>query len=320
MKVLVVSNMYPDRNPACSYQGIFVKEQVDSLNSRQGVKCDIFIIDGFKSKLNYLKRAITLYRLLEKHKYDVVHVHYGLAGLFMLLNPFKNIWKNVVLTLHGGDILSKQGKYVQVALSKMVAKRAGKLITLNNEMNSVVSKLRNDFQVLPCGVDDKLFHGLYSSERKNQILFPGSKFRPEKNHKLFSDIMRCYQDLFGEVELMELDGYSRGEISLLLRESKALLMTSTSEGSSQVIKEAMLSDLAVVSSNVGDVEYILGGTSGTAIFDNNEPIKIAKLLHKTINEAKVTQSLRRNRILHLGLDQDNITDKLIELYKSGIKE
>ena len=87
MKVLIVSNMYPDRNPNFEYAGIFVKEQYEQLKNTGDLNVNLYIIDGFKSKFTYLTESFRLYLHLLNTKYDVIHVHYGLSGLFI---PLRN--------------------------------------------------------------------------------------------------------------------------------------------------------------------------------------------------------------------------------------
>jgi glycosyltransferase involved in cell wall biosynthesis len=309
--------MYPDKNPEFKYAGIFVKEQVDALNDQKDIDCKYFIIDGFKSKLTYLFSAIHLYLHLMLNKYDVIHVHYGLSGLFTFVNPFKKYWPNVVLTLHGGDILTEQGKTVQVYLTKKIVKRVGTVITLNETMNKVVSSIRPDFQVLPCGIDADYFQASYLDKRENVIIFPGNRARSVKNFTYFELVIKAYRAKYGDVETVELDGFNREEVKAVMATSKAMLMTSISEGSPQAVKEALSSDLVVVSSDVGDVSQVLGHTSGTRIFNLSEsPEKVADLLYQAICEASEGANDRRARILDLGLDNKTVVSRLIELYRS----
>ncbi|MGD8172068.1 glycosyltransferase [Vibrio sp. TRT 21S02] len=313
MKVLIISNMYPDRDKNFTYAGIFVKEQLDELNKREGISCDIFAIDGFKSKLEYLKSVFEINKLLATKKYDIIHVHYGLSGLFMLANPFK-CWKNVVLTLHGGDILIKQGKTMQVALTKKLLRKVGKVITLNEEMNNVVKKFRDDYKVLPCGVDESFFNSEIK-ERKNQVLFPGRKDRPVKNYPFFKAVIEAYNKKFGHLEPVIVDGFTRDEVRDLMKSSSAILMTSISEGSPQAIKESMACNLAVVSSDVGDVAHVLGNTTGTYVYSNTEsPEDVAERLNHAIEESQTSPNSRCERIRDLQLGNAQVVDNLVEIY------
>src|SRR5690606_29752519 len=55
---------------------------------------------------------------------------------------------------------------------------------------------------------------------------------------------------------VELKGYSREETNALMQASDVLLMCSKSEGSPQVIKEAIINKLPIISNDVGDVSLI----------------------------------------------------------------
>lgn len=319
MNVLIVTNMYPGRDPDMTYAGIFVKEQVDALEQR-GASCTVHVIDGFRSKLNYLVSAFSIAWHVARNPYDIIHIHYGLSGLFLLLNPFKRRWRNVVLTLHGGDILRAQGKRFQVALTKLVAQKAEVVITLNDEMDEalvgrVVSPVR-----LPCGADGSLFKGSYSVRDKVVIIFPGSKTRRVKNYPLFQSAFSEYFKRNHRAEAVALDGYSREEVAELLRGGSLLLMTSRSEGSPQIIKEAMLSDLAVISTDVGDVAEVLGGTPGTAVLSEGASgADIAQVIEGTMAAAAATPGARRRRIFELELEQSQVVSKLLRVYGSVCK-
>lgn len=315
MNVLIVTNMYPNHNPEMVYAGIFVKEQKEALELH-GISCDVFVIDGFKNSLNYLTSSVRLLIHLKRHRYDAIHVHYGLSGLFMLLTPFKRKWPNVILTLHGGDILIEQGKKLQVFLTKLIISRVGHVITLNETMNSVVSKLRHDYRVLPCGIDTDFFRPSRDIEKKNLVIFPGKKDRKVKNFEYFINVIDYYKSRYGDIDYIALDGFERDEVQFLMSSSKAILMTSISEGSPQSIKEALSSDLAVVSSNVGDVSHVVGKTLGTKIFElSDDPSDVADLLHNAITEASQSPGARRQRILELGLDNKSIAKKLAAIYR-----
>ncbi|MFO6423124.1 glycosyltransferase [Motilimonas sp. KMU-193] len=316
MKVLVVSNMYPGRNKKFEYAGIFVKEQVEALNRQSGVECNLFIINGYKSKLAYFWGSIKLLVHLAFNKYDVIHAHYGLSALFTLLNPFKRRWDNVILTLHGGDILVEQGKNVQVFLTKLILNRVAKVLTLNDKMNDVVGTYRDDYIVLPCGVDTDFFKPDFDVIRGNTILFPGRTDREVKNFPLFQKVISNYNEKFGHLEIVPLDGFTREEVKAYMQTAAAVLMTSVSEGSPQVIKEAMSCDMAIVSSNVGDVEYLTRNVAGAAVFNlDDEPADISELLHETITQAKNNLGARRDKIMALDLSNDCVVNKLIRLYE-----
>lgn len=316
MKVLIVTNMYPHHNPEFAYAGIFVKEQKEALE-RHGINCDTFIIDGFKGKIKYFSSAIKLLSHIRKNQYDVIHAHYGLSGLFTLFTPFKKKWPNVVLTLHGGDILLKQGKRIQVFLTKRIISNISQVITLNEQMNQEVCGLCSNYMTLPCGIETSFFKPNTNSKKKNLVIFPGKKTRQVKNFHFFNEVISTYRKKYEHIDYVELDGFEREDVRDLMQTAKAILMTSISEGSPQSIKEALSSDIAVVSSNVGDVQHVLGQTLGTRIFElSNDATYVADLLHSAITEADQNPGVRRARIMELKLDNDSIADSLISIYQS----
>lgn len=298
------------------YAGIFVKEQVESLQKLTGATFDICIIDGHLGKANYLKSAFKILRTINLGNYDVIHAHYGLSALFVLLNPLKK-WRNVYLTLHGGDILPAQGKWLQVFLTRQIVKRVFGVIVINDEMTSAVTPLNKNVRLIPCGVDTQFFQQPEDNKkRQHRILFAGSPKRWVKNYDLFERIVARYQEIYGAVQIVALDGFSREQIRDLLVSSSVLVMTSHSEGSPQIIKEALSCDTAIVSTDVGDVRAVLGGAPGTAIFNAGDPLdEIAELIHETSLKSTNTPGARRDRVFQMKLDEKHVSECLDKYYK-----
>lgn len=297
------------------YAGIFVKEQMESLQKFTDTQFDVFIIDGHTSKINYFKSVFKILKMIQLGEYDIIHAHYGLSALFVLSNPLKK-WRNVYLTLHGGDILPAQGKWLQVFLTRQIVKRVFGVVVINDEMTSAVSPLNKNFRLIPCGVDTNFFQPPKDNNRQNRILFAGSPKRWVKNYDLFERILAQYQKLYGTVEIVALDGFSREQIRDLLGSSSVLVMTSHSEGSPQIIKEALSCDTAIVSTDVGDVSAVLADTPGTAIFNADDPIdNIAELIHHVTIKSNQTLGARRNRVFEMGLDEKNVSERLEKYYK-----
>lgn len=313
MKILVASNMYPGRDSDLDYKGIFVKEQVDNLVSTTNFEVDVFVIDGHNGFLSYLKGSFVLLYKALFGGYDLIHCHYGLSAMFTLIIPFKK-WNNVILTLHGGDILKEQGKTLQVAITKKILSRVGFVITLSEEMNSIVSRYTNDYQILVCGADGDLFDGVYSTKAVTTFLFPGKPDRDVKNYPFFKEVVKAYGEEGRESKVVILDGYSRQQMAEVLRNGSILLMTSHSEGSPQVIKEAMLSDLPILSSDVGDVASVIGGAAGTLVYARLAAGEVAMKIDGLLADAASSPGVRRKRIFDIKLDQGSVGEELISIY------
>ncbi|MFL2079865.1 glycosyltransferase family 4 protein [Marinilactibacillus psychrotolerans] len=107
MKILVVSNMYPnEENPSF---GTFVKNQVEMLESN-GNKIDLKVIyktnDKLKKTYYYLKHYFDLLLLLQRNDYDIIIVHYASLNAlpFIIYNVFNKV-ENLIINVHGSDVI-----------------------------------------------------------------------------------------------------------------------------------------------------------------------------------------------------------------------
>lgn len=96
-----------------------------------------------------------------------------------------------------------------------------------------------------------------------------------------------------------------------------LLLTSISEGSPGVIKEAMACNLKIVSTNVGDVAVNLKGMKNAAVATTRTPEELAELCDKCFRNT-ISGLEGREKLIQLGLDDKSITDKLIKIYEKLI--
>ena len=119
------------------------------------------------------------------------------------------------------------------------------------------------------------------------------------------------------IKLIELKGYNRDQVNALMYNCDAFLMTSKTEGSPQVVKEALACGCPIVSVDVGDVAERTSGVEGCYVVPSREPKDIAEALLKAIAFEGKTNG--RDRILEMGLSNEQVAERLIEIYKS-IKE
>jgi len=93
-----------------------------------------------------------------------------------------------------------------------------------------------------------------------------------------------------------------------------LMLTSFSEGSPNVIKEAMAACCPIVTTNVGDVEYVLHNVEGCYIMNTYSSNEGAALLEKALNFNKRTNGL--DKLKSLGLTSKEVAQKIITVYKA----
>jgi len=313
MKVLVVcSGNVP--NFDFKIHQAFIYEQIESLKKYHSIEYDTFFING-KGISGYLRNLPSLKKKLKEYKPDLIHAHFGISALLANLQRRYP----VVTTLHGSDLNLKNVRIFSL-FARVLSKAT---IFVSDKMLRYVSKKENDY-VIPCGVNMELFFPLNQSHCRNQlnwkqdkiyILFSSSFDNPVKNFSLAQQSL----DLLGDdIELIELKNKRRHEVNILLNASNFLLLTSFSEGSPQIIKEAMACNCPIVATDVGDIKEIISGTEGCYItsFDSHDvatKIKMAIEFSKTKGRTN-----GREKIQHL--DNKLIAEKIINIYKKVLHE
>lgn len=284
----------------------FIVEQAEALK-RQGCDIDFFGLQG-KGIKGYLRNLPRLKREIKAFSPDIIHAHYGLSGLFA------NLQRNVpvVTTYHGSDINEKK----LLPLSKMAMRLSAWNIFVSQKTIDI-AKPRKKYSLLPCGIDFSELQLTEKSEarrrmklddNKRYILFAGAFDNEVKNALLAQKVVEEIQD----VDLLELNGYSRDEVTLLMCASDAFLMTSVTEGSPQVIKEALACGCPIVSVDVGDVKERIDGVEGCFIAETRESMELASLLQKAFGFGGKTEG--REKMIVDGMDNRLVAQKLMEIY------
>ena len=306
MKILIVASYNKD-----SFSP-FIVEQANVL-AKQGCVVDYFGIQG-KGLLGYLRNYSTLRRRIKQYQPDIVHAHYGLSGLFANLQ--RKI--PVVTTYHGSDINDKK----VVLFSRFAMDLSAWNIFVSRRICEIAQPKRK-YSICPCGIDltDLQLTGraearmkLGLSKEKAYVLFSGAFDNTVKNYSLAKASVEELHD--DGVELVELKGYSREEVILLMCAVDALLMTSFSEGSPQVIKEALACGCPIVSVDVGDVKERTEGVDGCFVASNYDAVELAGLLRQALSFVGKTKG--RERIVSDGLDNRKVAENLVSIYKSII--
>jgi len=304
MRVLIVASYNRDRFAP------FIVEQANALVNA-GCEVGFFGVKG-KGFKGYLRNLSGLKREIKAFHPDVVHAHYGLSGLLACLQREVP----VVVTYHGSDINEKK-----VLRFSKIAMRFSAWNIFVSRKTFEIAKPKQKYTLLPCGVDlfdlqltskveaRKLMH---LDASKKYILFSGAFDNKVKNMPLAKQSVGLLRGM--DVELLELKGYSRNDVTLLMCAADVFLMTSLMEGSPQVIKEALACDCPIVSVNVGDVKERIEGIEGCYVAETREPEEIALLLTKAFGFERITGG--REKIDKDGLSNVVIAQQLKEIYKS----
>src|SRR5206468_8104652 len=99
------------------------------------------------------------------------------------------------------------------------------------------------YEILPCGVNTEFFKpmdNIKKDEAFKLVIFPADPSRKIKNYFLFQKVMEYLNAKSGCIIKHEhIHNLSREGVRNLMNRADCLLMTSISEGSPQVIKEAL---------------------------------------------------------------------------------
>ena len=302
MRVLIVASYNKHRFAP------FIMEQAEALR-RSGCEVEFLGVEG-KGILGYLKTLPSLKARIRLFSPDVVHAHYGLCGLLSGLQRKVP----VVTTYHGSDINLKTVR----PFSKLAMALSALNIFVSSKTLNLASP-RGKYALLPCGIDlsDEQLTSKDEARRlmdlpmdRRYVLFAGAFDNAVKNYPLAKSAVK----LVPETELLELKGYTRSQVTLLMCAADAFLMTSLSEGSPQVIKEAMACGLPIVSVDVGDVAEVTEGIEGCFLC-RRDPEAIADAIKEAMSFGRTNG---RCRIIERGLDNNIVATRLLSVYKEII--
>lgn len=303
MKVLFVCS----GNKNHGQPGTVVKNQADSV-IKQGVEIDFFLISesGFKG---YLKSIKPLIKRIKSNNYSVIHSHYSLSAFVTTLALFSLKLKNVnhIVSLMGSDAQLKGWKK---KLTRCFNRKKWNYTIVKSELMAKDLGLKN-YTVLPNGVDlDKVkpAENLPQNNPK-KVLFAANPSRESKNFDLAKTAFDC---LNSENTILEvIHGIPHHEMIQHINKSDVVLLTSKWEGSPNIIKEAMACNRPIVSTNVGDVEYLLENVKGSFVV-SHQPQEIAQAIQHAL---AFNYSNGRDKIIQLGLSSNSIAEKIVQLYK-----
>lgn len=285
----------------------FVTEQVDALK-KTGVECRYFPMEQ-RGLIGYLRRLPAFKKSIHSFNPDIIHAHYGLCGVFANLQRHVP----VITTYHGSDINNKS----VLPLSKLSVRLSVFNIFVSKKNIDIVHPDKN-FALVPCGINLEDYPVIDKSEARQQlrlkadgkyVLFSSAFDIPVKNAPLAKEAVK----LLPNAELLEFKGYTRQQVGILLQAVDVLLITSHTEGSPQVVKEALACGCPVVSVDVGDVRERIDGIEGCWVVTPTKD-DIANALKKALAFSGRTNG--RKALVASELTNDLVAGKLLGIYNS----
>jgi len=315
IKVLVVASYNKNRFVP------FITEQAEALQAA-GCEIEWFGVQG-KGIKGYLRELPRLRKMILEVKPDVIHAHYGLSCLLANLATRR---VPVVSTYHGSDINEPK----VLPFSKVAIWLSAWNIFVSKR-NVDIAKPKKRWSLIPCGVN---FPQPWSELQKQKVeqltlnQWVEGVLDPNKKHVLFAgafdnavkdpELAKQAIALLDNVQLVELKGYTRDQVNALMYSCDALLMTSKTEGSPQVVKEAMACGCPIVSVDVGDVAERTEGVDGCFVVKSREPREIAAAIEKALVFKGRTNG--RDKIIEFGLTNELVAKQIIEIYEDIINK
>lgn len=312
---MVVTNLYPTDKE--SQKGTFVYEQVESLRNQytDELDIDVYLVNGSVSKMNYIKALFFLPFMVKKRKYDLIHVHYGLTLFSVLLVPTP-----VIVTWHGSDLLVHPVMFI----SKLLKYKACRSIVVSSNLQEALGY----GTIIPCGIDVKKFlpddnvkshHNGWGekSDKKLQVLFPANPLDKVKNYPLFHSICMELKKMGINVTEVYLRDIPREKVPSIFWNCDVMVLTSFSEGSPTVVKEAIAAKLPFVSVDVGDVQEWCKFISFGVIEQRRDPHIIAGKVVSLLNKVDDRRTLDNSHALEK-MHIANIARKVKSVYENVI--
>jgi glycosyltransferase involved in cell wall biosynthesis len=304
--VLVVTAMFPHRYAPDA--GIFVAEQVESLRSL-GLDVDVLFMDTSHTRFNYLVGCAQVLLKTRRARYDLIHGHYGYAGLVARCQ----VGTPVVVTLHGSDVnLASQRPF-----SRLAAALADETIVVSPALAGLAHMPKA--HIIPCGVDLSVFGPIPREEarralgidpRARIVLFPSD---PARRVKRFDRFQAACSLIDPRPEVLTLAGRPHYKVPLYLNAADCVVLTSDTEGSPVVVREALACNAPVVSVDVGDVRQHLEGVVPGAVVPSSAE-ELAAAIECVLVSGQ--RSNGRERVQHL--DLASIAGRVSHVYQQAV--
>ena len=333
MKVLFVAS---GNKKGAGVVSSFVQSQYDSLKA-EGLDMVLFPIKG-KGWKGYLKAVFALRKLVKRERPDIIHAHYSTCGFVASLATMCMGHKPKILVSILGSFPTRNAKWRRVrwaiqhlwdgALTKSERTRA---------------QLGLNLPVIPNGVNLEVFRVEPRDESREKVGFaPKDKLqttnhkyiiwcsnpeRAEKNWPLAEAAVKQLQITNKKLQISLVPVFNKTpqEVCTYMNAADCLLLTSDSEGSPNVIKEAMACNCPIVTTDVGDVRERLANLDGCYVVQSQEPRvksqesrsksqEVAEALEKALEFGERTEG--RKRIIEDRLDIKQIAKRIIEWYES----
>lgn len=317
MKVLFVAS---GNKKGAGVVSSFVQSQYESLKA-EGLDMTLFPVKG-RGWRGYAKAVLELRRLVKQEQPDIIHAHYSTCGFVASLATMCMGHKPKILVSILGSFPTRNAKWRRV---RMAIQHLWDGALTKSERTR--AQLGLDLPVIPNGVNLEMFQLMDYMEARKAVGFEdGKKYviwcsnpeRVEKNWPLAEAAVKQLQITNNKLQISLVPVFNKTpqEVCTYMNAADCLLLTSDSEGSPNVIKEAMACNCPIVTTDVGDVNERLANLDGCYVVQSQEPRaksqEVANALENACVFGKRTEG--RKRIIEDKLEINQIAKRIIEWY------
>lgn len=275
---------------------------------KEGADIVLFPLDtgGLSS---YFKAYRLLKAYLRKNPVDLIHAHYSYSAFTAGLTG-----KKTICSLMGSDVFDQPKPilwltrfFYHFIWKKTIIKSGG--------MQQVFPKALQ----IPNGVDFSVFKPMdredacrytgFDTDKKNIIFVAEHPESIVKNLSLAQNAVESMNRK--DIAFHIVSGKEQSELANFYNSADLLLLTSRSEGSPNVVKEAMACNCPIVSTDVGDVKERVASTEGCFV-TGSKVEEVALAIEKALAFGQRTHG--REKIQHL--KKEVVASDLIAIYRS----
>ena len=281
-----------------------IDAQIDS------IKDDSMEIIKFPLKtsgaLSYFWEFFRLRKYVKENDVNLIHAHYSYSAIISALTA-----KKTICSLMGSDVFD------DYLIIKFIVKIFYRFVWADTIVKSKqMLQIFPNAKLIPNGVDFKAFNYIekdnaikktkLDKDKYNIIFVAENIYGKVKNYKLAKQVLSLLPKKF---MLHPVTGKNQDELVYYYNSADLLLLTSLSEGSPNVIKEAMACNCPIVATDVGDIKSVIKDTDNCYVCDFNS-INISKKILQIVKNRKKTNG--RQNISNF--DSKIVAQKLCKLY------
>jgi glycosyltransferase involved in cell wall biosynthesis len=283
-------------------------------------------VRGYLSKLAYAVAAVSLAKLSRSGHppYQLVHAQGGET----VLSAVAYRRAPVLASYFGSDLLGVPKADASFPLSSRIRRTVQRgsatlvshTITKSREMHLALPRsCRSRDEVVPSGVDDSTFVPMPQDYARRLLgwdedariaLFGGNPGNPGKRFWLAEAACKAASGRITDLQVKTLSCVDPADVPLMMNAADCLVFTSVTEGSPNVVKEALMCDLPVIATPAGDVRELLQGVSPSWVCEASVGV-IADALTECLSAPK--RSNGRSEASHLTTGA--IAERVLSVYE-----